>query len=257
MSVSETVLEDRGDAAGRVKGAFAASGLRQPRPRVVREAALILGLFLLYRLARLAITGQDGLAIENAWWLWDVERALSLPDEEALQDWALQWPGLLKAANWYYVGVHFPATLAFLVWTWWRRPSAEYRWARRLLTVLTGLALVGHVLMPLAPPRMMPSLGFLDTMAAFGPSAYGGSAASVANQVAAMPSLHVGWSLLIALVVATTTSSRWRWLVVVHPALTVVVVVVTANHYWLDAVVAAVLLGMALLVTPHPRTSLS
>ena len=89
-------------------------------------------------------------------------------------------------------------------------------------------------------------------MAAFGPSAYGGGAATVANQFAAMPSLHVGWALLIALVVVRTAKSRWRWIVVAHPVITTLVVVVTANHYWVDAVVVALLLGLVLLVTPRP-----
>lgn len=220
------------------------------RPGVVREVLLITALFLLYRLARLAITGQDTLAMENAFRVLDVERILLLPDEEAIQDWFLRWPDLLKLANWYYVGVHFPLTAFFLVWGWFRRPPAEYRWARRLLTVLTGLALVGHVLLPLAPPRMLGRLGFLDTMAVFGPSAYSNDTAGVANQFAAMPSLHVGWALLIALVVIRTTRPQWRWLVLVHPLITVLVVVVTANHYWIDAGAAAVLLALAWAVTP-------
>lgn len=213
---------------------------------------LIAGLFLVYRLARLAITGHDDLAMDNAWWVWGVERTLGLPDEEILQEWALQWPDLLRAANWYYVAVHFPITAAFLAWGWWRRPPAEYRWARRLITTLTALALVVHVLMPLAPPRMLRGLGFLDTMAVFGPSAYDGEAANLANQFAAMPSLHVGWALLIAFVVIRTTVTRWRWLAVIHPLITVVVVVATANHYWVDAIAAALLLGLAVAVTPAP-----
>jgi hypothetical protein len=222
------------------------------RPALAREVLLILGLFMVYRLGRLAITGHDDLAVSNAWWVWDVERALGLPDEELLQDWVLQWPDLLRAANWYYVAVHFPVTLAFLGWGWWKRPPAEYRWARRLLTILTGLALVVHVIMPLAPPRMLGSLGFLDTMAHFGPSAYEGDAANIANQFAAMPSLHVGWALLIAVVVVRTTKPWFRWLAMVHPFITVVVVVATANHYWVDAIAAALLLGVALAVTPDP-----
>ena len=223
-----------------------------PRPALLREIILLVTLFVAYRLGRLAITGHDDLAIANAWRVWDVERLLRLPDEEMLQDWALQWPDLLKAANWYYVGVHFPVTLAFLAWGWLRRPPAEYRWARRLIITLTAFAMLLHVAMPLAPPRMLSSLGFLDTMAAFGPSAYGGGAATVANQFAAMPSLHVGWALLIALVVVRTARSRWRWIVVAHPVITTLVVVVTANHYWVDAVVVALLLGLVLLVTPRP-----
>lgn len=224
------------------------------RPGLARELALLVGLFLVYRLVRQAITGNDDLAIANAWHIWDVERFLRLPDEETIQDWALQWPDVLKLANWYYVGVHFPITVAFLVWGWLRRPPAEYRWGRRLIITLTGFALVLHIALPLAPPRMLSSLGFLDTMAAFGPSAYSGGAASVANQFAAMPSLHVGWALLIAVVVVRTARSPLRWGIVVHPVLTTAVVVVTANHYWVDAVVVALLLGLALLVTPRPAT---
>ena len=236
----------------REEAALARPPALQSRPGLVREILLLTALFLVYRLGRLAIAGHDDLAIANAWHVWDVERLLRLPDEETLQDWVLQWPDVLKAANWYYVGVHFPVTLAFLAWGWLRRPPAEYRWARRLIITLTAFAMVLHVAMPLAPPRMLSSLGFLDTMAAFGPSAYGGGAATVANQFAAMPSLHVGWALLIAVVVVRTARSRWRWFVVAHPVLTTVVVVVTANHYWVDAVVAAMLLGLVLLVTPRP-----
>lgn len=247
-SVPVTVESDPGTSAAGSSVAAAA----QRRTSLVREVALILTLFLIYRLGRLAITGHDTLAISNAWWVWDVERTLRLPDEELIQDWALQWPDLLRAANWYYVVVHFPMTAAFLAWGWWRRPPAEYRWARRLISIITGLALVTHVAMPLAPPRMLSSLGFLDTMAAFGPSAYDGSTATVANQFAAMPSLHVGWALLIAVVVVRTASSPWRWVACIHPLITVVVVVATANHYWVDAIAAALLLLVALAVTPTP-----
>ena len=222
------------------------------RPGLAREIALLATLFLAYRLGRLAITGHDDLAIANAWHIWDVERLLGLPDEETLQQWVLQWPDVLKAANWYYVTVHFPITLAFLGYGWLRRPPAEYRWARRLIITLTAFAMVLHTAMPLAPPRMLSSLGFLDTMAAFGPTAYGGEAATVANQFAAMPSLHVGWALLIAVVVVRTARTPWRWGIVAHPVLTTLVVVVTANHYWIDAIVAALLLGLVLLITPRP-----
>jgi PAP2 superfamily protein len=230
-----------------------AAGTKVRRPPLVREIALVAGLFLVYRLGRLAITGHDQLAVTNAWWIWDVERTLRLPDEELFQQWALQWPDLLKAANWYYVGVHFPLTAIFLIWGWLKRPPAEYRYARRLLSLLTGLALVVHVVMPLAPPRMLSSLGFLDTMAVFGPSAYGDSTtATVANQFAAMPSLHVGWALLIAVVVVRTARTPWRWVAILHPTITVLVVVATANHYWVDAIAAALLLLLAIAVTPQP-----
>jgi hypothetical protein len=222
------------------------------RPDLTREALLLLGLFIAYRLGRIAVSGHDDLAISNADWLWDFERFLHLPSEETMQDWALHWPSLVRSANWYYVGVHFPATLAFLIWYWWKRPAPEYRWARQLIIVITALALVLHVAMPLAPPRMLTGLGFLDTMNVLGPTAYGENAGTVANQFAAMPSLHVGWALLIAVVVVRTLDSPWRWLIVAHPIVTMAVVVVTANHYWMDGIVAGLLLGLALLVTARP-----
>jgi hypothetical protein len=218
----------------------------------VPEVLLLVGLFLIYRLGRLAITGHDDLAIANAWQVWDLERLLRFPDEESFQDLALQLHALVKAANWYYVAVHFPATIAFLAWGWLRRPPEEYRWARRLIITLTALALLLHIVMPLAPPRMLPNLGFVDTMTVFGPSAYSGDAATVSNQFAAMPSLHVGWALLISVVVIRTAHSRWRWATIAHPVITTFVVVVTANHYWIDAVVAALLLGLVMLITPRP-----
>jgi hypothetical protein len=252
VGCSSVILDLDLDLGSGAPAGTAAAPPSSARPRLLREIVLLSALFVGYRVVRLAIAGHDDLAVANAWQVWDVERLMHLPDEESLQDWALQWPDLLKAANWYYVGVHFPVTLAFLGWGWLRRSPAEYRWARRLIITLTGFALVLHVAMPLAPPRMLSSLGFLDTMAAFGPSAYDGDAATVANQFAAMPSLHVGWSLLIALVVVRTARSRWRWVVVAHPVLTTLVVVVTANHYWIDAVVSALLLLLVLLITPRP-----
>jgi hypothetical protein len=67
-----------------------------------------------------------------------------------------------------------------------------------------------------------------------------------------MPSLHVGWALALAVSVIAVTRGRWRWAWLLHPALTLLVVVVTGNHYWVDGIVAAALLGMVLLVCPSP-----
>jgi PAP2 superfamily len=140
--------------------------------------------------------------------------------------------------------VHFPATLACLVWLYLRHP-VHYLWVRRSMVTLTAVALVVHVLYPLAPPRMLP--GFVDTGAVFGPNVYGDSATnSVANQFAAMPSLHVGWALLVAIGLVSAGTSRWRYLWFAHPILTVLVVVATANHYWIDGLVAGGILAATL-----------
>jgi hypothetical protein len=74
--------------------------------------------------------------------------------------------------------------------------------------------------------------------------------ASIANQFAAMPSLHFGWAFLVAYGVVRALRTRWRWLIALHPAITLAAIVITANHYWLDAVVALALIALALAVAP-------
>jgi hypothetical protein len=220
--------------------------------RAVLELVLVAVLFELYRFGRLLARGQEVAAYENAVDVHHLERLLHLPSEAAIQ--GLVPSSVLHLANVYYVSVHFPVMVAFLVWGYLFRPRAEYRWARNLVILLTGTALVVHIIYPLAPPRMFPQWGFVDTMAAFGPDAYAGASGDLANQFAAMPSLHVGWAALIAYVVHRT-GPRWlAWLATAHVLVTVFVVVVTANHYWLDGIVAVMLLGVATaLLLPPPR----
>ena len=99
---------------------------------------------------------------------------------------------------------------------------------------------------------MFPEWGFVDTMAVFGPNAYGGSGASLANQYAAMPSLHIGWAVLIAFVLVRTAPRPVAALGVLHAVTTVLVVVITANHWFLDGLVASALLAIGALLFPGP-----
>jgi PAP2 superfamily len=213
----------------------------------VAEALLIALLITIYQGVRHLAIGHFGEATEHADWVWRLERAIYLPDEAALQRWVLGWPDAARLANLYYVGVHFPGTAAALIWLFLRHRAVYVR-ARTELVLLTSAGLVVHVLFPLAPPRLVPGLGMVDTMLTVGPSAYSSPNTGFANQYAAMPSLHIGWAILVAVAVLRTTRSRWRWLVLLHPALTTTVVVVTANHFWLDGIVAALLLGMSVLL---------
>ncbi|MEU8563704.1 phosphatase PAP2 family protein [Streptomyces cyaneofuscatus] len=226
------------------------------RPPLVREFLLVAGLFLAYKFGRRAANGHVEEAFRNAGNVWDLERALHLPGEGAVQGVLLHSQPLIHAANTYYATVHFPATVLFLVWLYWRRPL-DYLWSRRILAVLTGGALVLHLLFPLAPPRMLPAAGLVDTGQVYGPTVYGATPATdtMANQFAAMPSLHVGWAVMVAVGLIVATRSRWRWLWLLHPAITLLVVVGTANHYWLDAVVVVALLAVALAALRLPRAA--
>jgi hypothetical protein len=217
--------------------------------RLPLELLLLFTLFVGYRAGRLLTIDHTAAAFANARKVWDVERWLHLPREQVVQGWLLHSARLVELANSYYAFVHFPATVAFLVWMFLRRP-AHYFWVRRTLIILTAASLVGHVVFPLAPPRMQPGLGFVDTGALFGPNVYGPPAGgSIANQFAAMPSLHIGWAMLVAVGLIASTRSRWRWLWLAHPIITILVVVGTANHWWLDGIVALVLLTGALSVS--------
>ncbi|MFD7003076.1 phosphatase PAP2 family protein [Streptomyces mirabilis] len=215
---------------------------------------LVVGLFVIYKAGRQLATGHTDEAYHNAHLVWDLERAVHLPDEGAVQSALLHSDTLVHVANTYYAVVHFPATVAFLVWLYMRRP-AHYVWARRVLAALTAAALVLHLTFPLAPPRLLTAAGLVDTGQMYGPTVYGAKPATdeMANQFAAMPSLHFGWALMVATGLIAATRSPWRTLWLLHPLLTLLVIVGTANHYWLDALVATVLLGIALAVIHLPH----
>ncbi|MBN0048685.1 inositol phosphorylceramide synthase [Streptomyces actuosus] len=223
------------------------------RPALVRELLLVAGLFLVYKLGRQLAADHTGEAFRNAHRVWDAERAVHLPGEGAVQSLLLHGDVPAHLANTYYAAVHFPATAAFLVWLYLRRP-AHYLWARRVLAAVTAAALVLHLAFPLAPPRMLAATGLIDTAQVYGPSVYGPPRADhLSNQFAAMPSLHFGWALMLAVGLIAATRSRWRMLWLLHPLLTLVVIVGTANHYWLDSLLAAALLGAALALVPRPH----
>lgn len=213
------------------------------------QAALMGALLMAYRLGRHLIDGRPAQAMEHARSVWDLERLLHLPGEDTLQRWALGWDGWVPPANQYYVSVHFPLTGLFLAWIWWRHRPAWPR-VRAAIVLSTVAALVIHAVYPLAPPRLLSSVRVLDLMNLYGPSAYSEKPGEgLANQFAAMPSLHVGWALLVAWGVIRYGRGRWRWPAVAHPVLTTLVVVMTGNHYWLDGIIGAAVVVAAVAVT--------
>nr|WP_228083383.1 phosphatase PAP2 family protein [Streptomyces sp. MA3_2.13] len=210
-----------------------------------------------YKLGRRAANGQFDDAYANAERVWDLERFLRLPSEAAVQDLVLHSETLIRFINVYYATVHFPATVVFLIWMYWRRPGF-YVWIRWTITWLTGAALVLHLLVPLAPPRLFRPLRMIDTGIEYGPAVYDKpDPDSMANQFAAMPSLHVGWAVLIAVGLIVATRSRLRWLWLLHPLITGLAVVATAHHYWLDGLVACAILGVVLYFLRPPRRTVS
>jgi hypothetical protein len=208
--------------------------------RMLVEIALCGALLIIYRAIRTINKTDMRVAFANARSVIRLENWLGLPFEDNLQSWLLDHPTLIKLLNHYYIFFHFPAAIAFLLWLYLRQPR-HYVPFRNLMAFVTFVALIIHLLFPLAPPRMM--TGFVDTMREFGPNIYPKNAIDgAANQIAAMPSLHFGWAMIEAIAVITILKSRWRWLIVLHPLLMAMSIIATGNHWWIDAAAAAVII---------------
>ena len=229
------------------------------------ELALLGLLYVGYSAARLLADDDPVRATRNAYDLLHVEAVLHLDVESWANHLLTGAPDLALVASYWYSALHYLVTPAVLVWVY-RRHALGYRRVRNALVTATAIGLTGFVLLPMAPPRMLP--GYVDVLATTSTHGWWGSDASapkglggLTNELAAMPSLHVGWALWCAWVVYLCTRSRWlRAAATVYAAGTVLVVVGTANHYLLDAVAGAAVVALAVLVTrprgyPGKRTS--
>ncbi len=193
-----------------------------------------------YSTVRRITSGSFQVAQENAVRLVDFQERVGLPSEIILQKHILNMEWVIQLANTFYFVMHFPSMIVFLLWAMLRKRE----WMARIRLALissTAIGLVIHLIFPLAPPRLTEFSGFVDTAKVFGPDPYRLGIAKAANQYAAMPSLHVGWALLVALAVLSICKTRYRWFILLHPIITTIVVVVTANHWWLDIFVGAIL----------------
>jgi PAP2 superfamily len=209
----------------------------------VLEIGVVLGLLLLWKLASAVSLGNTGAAFARGRWIWHFEQTLRLPSEVSVQSGLLAHPDLVRVVNFYYLVAHFGSLVIFLPWMFIRH-RAQYRRWRNIIAIFTGVSLLIQ-LVAVAPPRLLPQFGFVDTAARYHESAYTHLGQGLTGQLSSMPSIHVGWAIAIAAAVISTSTSRWRWLVLAQPILTVYAVVATANHFWLDCVAAA---GLVLLV---------
>ncbi|CAL9577706.1 phosphatase PAP2 family protein [Streptomyces sp. Tu 3180] len=220
------------------------------RPNLLLELLLIRVTYAAYAKVRLAATGGSNSAgraraEEHGQQILDLERVLGLDIEHAVNHAVVKIGWLRNFFDFYYTSFHFAVPLTVLGLLYWRRP-VDYRWARASLGFTTLLALVGFWLYPLAPPRLMPDLGIIDTVHGvqdFSQPDYG-TLTALTNQYAAMPSLHFGWSLWCGLVVAIIAPRVWmKALGLLHPLFTAAAIVATGNHWILDAVGGAVVVG--------------
>lgn len=212
--------------------------LRTPRrPRFWFEILLIAVSYWVYSLIRNAVPEQKAEALGNAEWVWRLETHLGIAVEDSVNHAANSVTWLIVGMNYYYATLHFVMTLVVLVWLYRSHPG-RYAATRLALFVTTAMALLGYYFFPLAPPRLMNGGDFVDTVLVHRTwgSMASGDLKHMSNQYAAMPSMHIGWSLWCGLTIFALATVPWvRILGLLYPAGTLTVIVATANHFWLDA----------------------
>ncbi|MEU1297751.1 phosphatase PAP2 family protein [Streptomyces sp. NPDC005840] len=222
------------------------------------ELPLILLVYACYSAGRLLARGNVETAVDHGLAILRVEKVLRLNAEHPLNRLFTREAWLGVPADFWYASLHYLVTPAILVWLF-RSRAVRYRAARTWLMTSTFIGLIGFTLLPTCPPRLLAeSHGFVDTMAQYSSYGWWGGEASaprglggMTNQYAAMPSLHVGWALWCGVVLWRFGGNRvTKVLAVAYPLLTTVVVMGTANHYFLDAVAGAAVMGVGLLLTP-------
>jgi hypothetical protein len=220
-------------------------------PKGWLDAACQFFLFFLvyngYQLVRGITDSSRELALANADRLIDIERSLGTFFEPGLQQTLIDHtPWLIDFANFMYLNSHFVITTAFLVWLYLFR-NEHFYFVRNMFMAAMLLALVGYALYPTAPPRLFPGEGFTDTIAAFTGVAQDSETASLlVNQYAAVPSMHIAFSLMVAVPAAALAKhvlARTLWSA--YPLCVFFVIVATGNHFWLDAAAGAMVACVA------------
>ena len=243
--------------APRFAGLLPARLTRYRPPRWWQEIGLIALGYWLYGLVRNAVPQQVTIAERHGRAVQHLQDWLHLNFELSLNNWvASQWL-VAQVMDYYYATLHFIVTIAVLVWLFVAHKRI-YRGVRTVLFATTIVALVGFYTFPLAPPRLLPQYGYVDTLVKF--HTWGSLAdpnlAERSNQFAAMPSLHIAWALWSGITIFVVARTAWlRLLALCYPFVTLLVIVGTANHFALDAVggafVLAIGFGIQRLLSGH------
>ncbi|MDO4888040.1 MAG: phosphatase PAP2 family protein [Actinomycetaceae bacterium] len=206
--------------------------------RIARELLIIIGGYFLYSVIRNAAPEQEALAVAHAYDIIEIEDVMGIGFELDVNRFFDQHTALAVFSNYFYA-VAFSATTILTLIVLWRRDWNVFRFHRTVLVIMTAAAMFTYWIYPLAPPRLLPGSGYVDTFIKYNTWGrfYVSSGEEVSNQYAAMPSMHTGWAVWAG-VALWCISARWwvRTLAALLPIVTVVVIVGTANHFVLDAV---------------------
>ncbi|HXH20612.1 MAG TPA: phosphatase PAP2 family protein [Dehalococcoidia bacterium] len=204
--------------------------------REAAELALVAVAFLLYFIVRGQVVDRPEVAFANSRDLIALEQDLGIFREAAWQQAVLDSELLVRFWNFVYFWLDFPliAALGLLMYLTRRR---QYTFTRDAILFSGGIALIAYNLYPVAPPRLVEGIGVIDTLQAYDNLSYQAQSTQFfVNPFAAVPSLHVGWSFLIAGgVLMAYGRDRWMWpFALLHPVLQSASTIFTGNHFFLD-----------------------
>jgi hypothetical protein len=208
------------------------------------EVALVLGLYAVYEVLRDLVVAHRSTAVDHAHDVAALERHLHVFVEPDVQRWASDVPGMLGVFGFLYLSLHLSVTVAYLLWLHRYRPD-HFPVIRNVLLVASALSLIGFFVYPTAPPRDA-GIGIADTISRGRVDLDKGLVASLYNPYAAIPSMHVGYALVIGISLMRVGRRRLTTIAgVLYPLLILTVIVATGNHFLVDAVLGALTVAIA------------
>jgi hypothetical protein len=224
----------------------------------LREAVVMLVCLVFYEIAYGLSAGRESIAMANGIAVMEAEKALGIYIEPWLQALVSRVDVLVGSSVAFYHYAHMPVTIGCLFWLYLRRAEA-WDLFRNWFVMLNLMAISVFCVLPTAPPRMVFSSGMVDmSYLRSWTEAIVAGPSPLANPYAAVPSLHFGYALFVAIAVFTLAQPRWvRWLAAVYPFAVVLSIVVTGNHFILDAVAGGLVVMAAYYATVSARTTAS
>jgi PAP2 superfamily len=213
------------------------------------EAAAVLAFYAAYEASRGLVVGDRQAAVDHARAIASLEQTLNIFVEPTVQRAVQAAPELVVTLfGGAYLTLHLSVTAGLLLWLHRRRPAAFAR-VRTTLLLASAIALVGFLLYPTAPPRLA-GVGLVDTVSGRHIDLNKGLLSSLYNPFAAVPSLHMGYALVVGVALARYAHARLaRAAGRIYPLFVLLVIVATGNHFVFDAAAGALVVAIAYLLT--------
>jgi PAP2 superfamily len=214
---------------------------------VVRQVLLFALAYEAYSLVRGMTDNARGatVAFQHGRDLIYLERALHIFVEPSVQAWAQTKPAIIDTASWIYLNAQTTVTVCALIFIYLAH-NRQFYFVRNMMMVAMCLALIGYITFPAAPPRLFPEWGFIDSASNYLGVSHKAPVNDLFNPYAAVPSMHVAFSLMIGWTLAQLCKHKAvRVFWALYPLLITFVIVSTANHFLADAILGALVAALA------------